>query len=228
MLRISKFNMFFPETPVSEELTSVSNSDVEVCRAFLTKSCGCSLAKGNPCSGLFSLEYCVSHRLQTADLTHNELGLVIMGSLMSIVNMGESIKDGKHKPVRRKRTFCNFQHNGHQVCQVTYRFLLGIGKHRLKAIKAHLLTNGLTPRIHGNTGKLPHNVTSYASVRYIIQFITNFAEQHAIILPGRIPGYKRDDFKLLPSSITKKVCLVTMHARIFTLIFSPTSFTWKF
>ena len=61
-----------------------------------------------------------------------------MGSLMSVVNKGDNIKDGKHKKVKRKRTFCNFQHNGEQVCQVTYRFLLGIGKHRLKAINAHL------------------------------------------------------------------------------------------
>ena len=60
----------------------------------------------------------------------------------------------------------------------------------------------MTVRAHGNAVKLPHNVTSYASIRYIVQFITNFAEQHAILLPSRIPGYKRDNLKLLPSSIT--------------------------
>ena len=31
-----------------------------------------------------------------------------MGSLMPVVNMGDNIKDGKHKPVKRKHTFCNF------------------------------------------------------------------------------------------------------------------------
>ena len=192
---------------------SNSNPDVEACKAFVTKTCGCTVAKGSPCSSLFPLDYYISHRLQATELTHNELDLVIMGSLMSVVNMGGNIKDGKHKPVKRKRTFCNFQHNGHQVCQVTYRFLLGIRKHRLKAIKAHFLSNGLSLRIHGNTGKLPHNVTSYASTRYIVQFIANFAEQHAILLPGCIPGYKRDDFKLLPSSITKKVyCVICLHS----------------
>ena len=196
-----------------------------MCKAFITKTCSCTLAKGSPCSTLFTLDFYASHRLQAADLTHNELDLVIMGSLMSVVNMGNNIKDGKHKPVKRKRTFCNYQLHGHQVCQVTYRFLLDIGKHRLKAIKAHFLSNGLTPRIHGNTGKLPHNVTSYASIRYIVQFITNFAEQHAILLPGRIPGYKRDDFKLLPSSITKKVSHVSMieyiqYSNIFTHLLS--------
>ena len=137
---------------------------------------------------------------------------------MSVVNKGDNIKDGKHKTVKRKRTFCNFQHNGDQVCQVTYRFLLGIGKHRLKAIKSHFLSNGLSLRIHGNTGRLPHNVTSYASIRYIVQFVTNFAEQHAILLPGRIPGYKRDDFKLLPSSTTKNVSLCNYNEHNYSLL----------
>lgn len=159
-----------------------NNPDVEICKAFVNNTCGCTLAKGSPCSSIFPLDYYVSHRLQAADLTHNELDLVIMGSLMSVVNKGNDIKDGKHKPVKRKRTLCNFQHNGHPVCQVTYRFLLGIGKHRLKAIKAHFLSNGLSLRIHGNTGKLPHNVTTYASIRCVVQFITNLAEQHAILL----------------------------------------------
>lgn len=176
-----------------------------MCKTFVENACGCTLVKGSPCSNSFPSDYYISHRLQTADLTHNELDLVIMGSLTSVVNMGDNIKDGKHKPVKRKHTFCNFHYNGHQVCQVTYRFLFGIRKHRLKAIKAHLLSNGLTLRTHGNTGKLPHNVTSYASIRYIVQFITNFAEQNALLLPGRIPGYKQDDLEILPSSITKKV-----------------------
>ena len=79
----------------------------------------------------------------------------------------------------------------------------------------------MTPRVHGNTGKLPHNVTSYASIRYIVQFITNFAEQQAVLLPHRIPGYKRDDFKLLPSSITKKVNhYITVLQTILPLIVS--------
>ena len=75
-------------------------------------------------------------------------------------------QDGKHKACEKECTFRKYQ-----VCQVTYRFLLGTGKHRLKAIKVHLLLNALTLRIH------LHNVISYASIRYIVQFITNFAEQ---------------------------------------------------
>ena len=56
------------------------------------------------------------------------------GYLKFVVNMDENIKDSKHKLVE-ENVFCNFQLNSHQVCQVTYWFSLGIGKHRLKAIK---------------------------------------------------------------------------------------------
>ena len=89
--------------------------------------------------------------------------------------MGDRIKDVTHKPVKRKGTFIIFNHNAHHVCQVTCRFLHGIGKHRLKALKAHCLLNGLAVQTHGNTGKLPHNGTSYAAIRYTVQFIANFA-----------------------------------------------------
>ena len=139
------------------------NQDVTVCKKFIEDTCGCTLAKGSPCSATFPLEHYVTHPMQAAELTHNELDLEILGSLMSIINTGNNtgnnIKDGAHKPVKRKRTFLSFQHNGYQVCQVTYRFLFGIGKHRLKAIKAHYLSHGMTVRAHGNAGKLPHNVT---------------------------------------------------------------------
>ena len=37
------------------------------------------------------------------------------------------------------------------------------------------------------------------------QFLKSYTEENAILLPGRIPGYKRDDIKLLPSSCSKKV-----------------------
>ena len=32
----------------------------------------------------------------------------------------------------------------------------------------------------------------------------NYAEQHSLLLPGRIPGYSRSDIKLLPSSVSKR------------------------
>ena len=37
-----------------------------------------------------------------------------------------------------------------------------------------------------------------------MDFLFNYSEDHAILLPGRVPGYKDTKVKLLPSSTTKK------------------------
>ena len=34
-------------------------------------------------------------------------------------------------------------------------------------------------------------------------FLTNYVEENAVLLPGRIPGFKKEDIKLLSSSETK-------------------------
>ena len=59
-------------------------------------------------------------------------------------------------------------------------------------------------RIHGNTHRSPHNALSVDDVKRVTSFLTNYAEEHAVSLPGRIPGYKNYDFLLLPSNETKK------------------------
>ena len=60
-------------------------------------------------------------------------------------------------------------------------------------------------REHGNHKRLPHNAMSFEETKYVVRFLQNYAEANAILLPGRIPGYKRDDLQLLPSHTTKKV-----------------------
>ena len=65
--------------------------------------------------------------------------------------------------------------------------------HRLKSVKSHLKNDGLTPRVNGNTKKLPHNITPFEKVQHVVKFILSYAEDHTILLPGHIPGYKRDD-----------------------------------
>ena len=42
------------------------------------------------------------------------------------------------------------------------------------------------------------------TTEYVIQFLLTYAEQHALLLPGRIPGYSRSDIQLLPSSVSKR------------------------
>ena len=58
-------------------------------------------------------------------------------------------------------------------------------------------------RVHGNSKRLPSSTSSVETVENVVKFIMNIAEEQALILPGRVPGFKRVDVKLLPSVLTK-------------------------
>lgn len=64
--------------------------------------------------------------------------------------------------------------------------------------------------MHGNIKRLPHNTLTLLDSQNAVKFIRSYAQTNAILLPGRIPGYKRDDLQLLPSWTTKKVWCVIL------------------
>jgi hypothetical protein len=33
-------------------------------------------------------------------------------------------------------------------------------------------------------------------VKHLVSFIVNYADQNALVLPGRVPGFARDDIKV--------------------------------
>ena len=47
------------------------------------------------------------------------------------------------------------------------------------------------------------NTFPQATIEDVHSFLANYVEENAIVLPGRIPGFKSDDVKVLPSSDTK-------------------------
>ena len=83
------------------------------------------------------------------------------------------------------------------------------GNTKFKAIKASFEKNGLVPRKRRYFKQ--RHALSLSDIQFVVTFISNYAEEHAILLPGRIPGYKRDDVKLLPSSTTKKAVWNQYH-----------------
>ena len=64
--------------------------------------------------------------------------------------------------------------------------------------------NGATPRRNKAGGRVECERTlTYEDVKRIHSFILNYAEENALVLPGRVPGFKRGDLRLLPSANTK-------------------------
>ena len=74
----------------------------------------------------------------------------------------------------------------------------------MKNIKHSLASDGVGFRVHGNAKRLPKHILSLYSVEYVIRFLLNYTQQHGLLLPGRVPGYSRDDIKPLPSSVSKR------------------------
>ena len=140
------------------------------------------------------------------DLTRKELDLVILGSLSACSDTTKytASSKGHHKVKERKRGYTQFMHSGKRVCKTTFCYLHGIGKKRLAHLVKHYIQNGITPREQGNSRKTPSNTLSFKSVEYILCFLHSLVDQQGILLPGRVSGYKRDDLKLLPSSLSKK------------------------
>ena len=133
--------------------------------------------------------------------------MVLMGQVMALTCCNpQPLRSSvhRHTPKEREKSTTVFHHHGHRVCRATFCFLHGVGHHRLKAVKASYLSQGLVPRVHGHTGRIAPNAMVLEDVRRVIQFISQYCETNAVLLPGRVPGFKRDDIQLLPSAVTKK------------------------
>ena len=79
----------------------------------------------------------------------------------------------------------------------------GISCSRFRRLKEHYEVHGICQRVHGNRKRLPHNTLPQTVTKDVKNFLTNHVEENAVLLPGRIPGLKNDDIRLLSSSDTK-------------------------
>ena len=173
----------------------------QVVAQFTTTGCQCN----KKCSTQFSSQYILEARAHCFDLSHGELDMVILGQLFASTNKSVSVAvESRHTEKERQKGHTTYYHAGKAVCIKTFRFLHTVGEKRLKNLQKNFKENGLTPRIHGNVHRRPKHSLSFRCTEYVVRFLLNYAEQHALLLPGRIPGYSRSDIKLLPSSISKR------------------------
>ncbi|ELU00783.1 hypothetical protein CAPTEDRAFT_190615 [Capitella teleta] len=89
------------------------------------------------------------------------------------------------------------------LCFIAYHLHYRIGNHRLDAVINHYKKNGLVPRTKKSGGANNGKKLSFEDTSKIRNFLRNYASTKALTLPGRIPGFKRSDILLLPSSHTK-------------------------
>ena len=162
----------------------------------------CQLRDGTPCSSAFSAPQLQAARDECHQLTRDQLDMVVMGQLRALCQSDSLTQKTKAKNTARQCTNTQYRYGGHRVCQMTFLFLHAMSVTRFDAIKRSWLQGGLTPRLR--RAVLPHNTTRLSDIRSVVRFILHYSEERTILLPGRIPGYKRDDMQLLPSSTTKR------------------------
>ena len=204
---------------------------------FVNDGCSCQLGPNNsPCCQLFSADHYRELRCWCSEMTRGEKDLVIKAQVMALTDTSTSTRhslEHRHQHQERQKQHASYLHQGRRVCRPTFLFLHGIGKSAFKAIKKSFGEEGLTPRVHGNTKRAPHNALGYDDTKNVISFLNSYAEDNAIQLPGRIPGYKRTDLKLLPCSTTRRSVWVqyrsstTMMPNIRAVAYTTFCYLWR-
>ena len=148
--------------------------------------------------------------------------MMLLGLIAAGINASEMTcctKRKRQKERQNPRTI--YMHEGQRICIETFMFLYGyvwtslfkgrcvlspffsISKKRLNRIRKHYAENGLVPLESAGGGHRSSNAISFEDTQKLVTFLRNYAEDHALVLPGRVPGVWKDDVVLLPSSHTK-------------------------
>ena len=153
--------------------------------------------KGHPCSGQFSAETVLYNLYNCLELSSSELDLVVLSNI-HVFTKTEKISDK-----RNRSPWCSFTYQTIPICKEMFLHLYGIGYSRFRRLREHYQEHRIYPRTHGNTKRVPKNATSKKSLEAVHAFIDNYVEENAIVLPGRFPGFKSEEIRLLSSLETK-------------------------
>ena len=121
------------------------------------------------------------------ELSHGELDLVILANIQAFTNV-EIIGEK-----RKRSSRCSFLYLNRPICKDMFLNLYGISYSRFRRLKDHYDQHGLSQRVHGNCKRATsqHFAPGRNRGRQKL-LLTNYVEENAIVLPGRIPGFKND------------------------------------
>lgn len=137
------------------------------------------------------------HRLNIAELTKAEHDMYLMGVTMACLT--DPNQTARHTERRRLRA--QYVYQGRRVCLDAFLYLENCTHYQVKRIRKHLITHGVTPRVHGNHGKIPHNTFSLDIYKIATEFLKNFVKQQE--KNQRTKAIKNAPLHL-PSEITRK------------------------
>ena len=82
-----------------------------------------------------------------------------------------------------------------------------ISTDRLTALVKYYRDNRLQPKEKRNAGH-DNNTRAYSldDTKRTVAFISSYADDHALVLPGRVPGFERDDIRLIMCDESESSC----------------------
>ncbi|XP_035825279.1 uncharacterized protein LOC118477573 [Aplysia californica] len=163
--------------------------------------CSC---KSTPCYSNFDAETIQDIRHQYIALTDKELDIAVLSKISSGIHLDSTTrKSRKAVQTERKASRTDYLLHGHCICRDFFLYIHDIGLGKLTTLIKHYKACGVEARVHKSKKRLPHNTLKYEDTRRVVDFIINYAEIHAIELPGRTPRHWITNVKLLPTHCTK-------------------------
>ena len=188
---------------ITEEMRQLDKDEFKHVQQFNVTTCGCSKRNGSPCSDYFTVQELSELRMQMSELENEHLDLVVLSQIHAHHFMNDLAGHRRKDKQERAREYTAFFYHGHSICLKTFLFIHGIGKKRFRNLLKHYQLNGVSPRVHGNVKRRPWNAASFPDKERAVTFIKNFAEAHALPLPGRMPKFYDYSIMLLPSDVSK-------------------------
>ncbi|XP_076238525.1 uncharacterized protein LOC143181799 [Calliopsis andreniformis] len=178
----------------SYDSTKLENSPSQVLERF-KRGCEC---QDDQCFKGLNPETVYRHRLNIAELTKAEHDMYLMGVTMACLT--NPYETARHTERRRLRA--QYVYQGRRVCLDAFLYLENCTHYQIKRIRKHLMTHGVTPRVHGNHGKIPHNTFSLDIYKIATEFLKNFIELQEAKQKTKVA---KNAQLHLPSDITRKV-----------------------
>ena len=188
---------------IPTELSEVDRNEQDAQDSFKSKTCGCVRLYGKPCSTLVDWESLIDYRNHCLEMSRSELDMIVKVQLHHHRNNNSVTDSKKHKGKERERPRQEYFFEGRQVCRNVFSFAHGVNRKTVDSIARSLDSNGLIPRIHGNTGKSPKHAMTMMDVQNVKQFLLEYGNKYGLPLPGRLPNFRDNKAILLPSDKTK-------------------------
>lgn len=156
------------KTDSNYDPTKLEDSPSQVLERF-KHGCEC---QDDQCFKGLNPETVYKHRLNIAELTKAEHDMYLMGVIMACLT--NPYETARHTERRRLRA--HYVYQGRRVCLDAFLYLENCTHYQIKRIRKHLITHGVTPRVHGNHGKVPHNTFSLDIYKIATKFLKHFIE----------------------------------------------------